>query len=158
MKALPFLIALLVTVSPAFAGKTCRKIFRPSCTSNGQRTAQWYRAKDGTCRKKIPYREALSRAEDADKMEIELGSVRAQLETVSSESDSLRAEIAALKTQLEEQATTLASQTARADLAEAALKTESAESGDLKKLLADTTKPSNPPKRKTPACQQKTPV
>ncbi|MGV2338914.1 MAG UNVERIFIED_CONTAM: hypothetical protein LVR18_34490 [Planctomycetaceae bacterium] len=35
-------------------------------------TTQWYRAKDGTVRKMLPYWDAMHRAEDADKLETEL--------------------------------------------------------------------------------------
>ncbi len=70
------LFAAVILLTPVLEAGNCCKVrqckpCRTSCT-------QWYKAKDGTYREMIPYREALSRAEDADDMEIELRAAQAQ--------------------------------------------------------------------------------
>lgn len=57
-----------------------------TCTSR----VEWYQAKDGTFREKLPYWTALSRAEDADDMEIRLRRVETELATANAESLALQ--------------------------------------------------------------------
>ena len=101
--------------------------------TNTCRSTRWYKAKDGTFREMMPYMDALSRAEDADDMEIQLKGVQVQLETanasiatVQSDAAKLKAElesqIAALKQQLESELQAVASQKERGNKAEAAHK------------------------------------
>lgn len=93
----------------------------------------WYKAKDGTFREMIPYTEALSRAEDADDMEIqlqgaqtELATAKTNIEIVQTDAAKLKTElesqIAALTQQLESERQTVAVQKERADKAEASHK------------------------------------
>ena len=56
---------------------------------------QWYRAKDGTYREMIPYAKALSRAEDADDMEIALLKTEADLAASKAAADKTNEELAA---------------------------------------------------------------
>ena len=99
-----------------------------TCGSTG-----WYKAKDGTFREMMPYSKALSRAEDADDMEIQLKGVQAELataktsiETVQADAAKLKADmesqIAALTQQLESERQIVVAQTERGDKAEAAHK------------------------------------
>jgi len=102
-------------------------------SGNCCQTIGWYTAKDGTCREMVPYMTALSRAEDADDMEIklkstrgELNSVRVAAESTKSEADAataaLEVQIAELQKQLDAEKQNVARQTERADTAEAAHK------------------------------------
>ena len=105
-------------------------------TTGGGRTSGstcWYKAKDGTFREMMPYTEALSRAEDADDMEIQLKGVQAELATATTNIETVQADAAKLKTELESQIAaltqqleserqTVATQKERADKAEAAHK------------------------------------
>jgi chromosome segregation ATPase len=126
MKYIPFFAAIMLLIPSLEAGnKNCCRV--RTCNPCGTSTAsvtQWYTAKDGTLREKMPYREALSRAEDADDMEIALRGVREELtvaQTAAAEhKEALDAELAGLRKQLEEQVAATAAQTARADKAEAA--------------------------------------
>lgn len=104
-------------------------------------TTQWYRAKDGTVRKMLPYWDAMHRAEDADKLETELQQARTELaaaktqaEALQKELEAARAQLAQLKTssetqsaelkkQIDSEKTAAASQKERADKAENAHKT-----------------------------------
>ncbi|MEI6539699.1 MAG: hypothetical protein WCO86_09260 [Planctomycetota bacterium] len=96
-------------------------------------TTRWYKAKDGTCREMLPYAKALSRAEDADDMEIELentqselATVKTSIEAVQSEAAKLQAamqsQIAELTQQLEAERQTVSVQKERGDKAEASHK------------------------------------
>ncbi len=118
-----FATIMLLTPSLEAGNRQCRLVRK--CNLFGTRTTsvtQWYTAKDGTLREKIPYREALSRSEDADDMEIALRGIREELaaaQTAAAEQEeSLAAEIAGLRIQLAEQVAATAAQTARADKAE----------------------------------------
>jgi len=103
------------------------------CLTNNGKSTRWYKAKDGTFREMMPYMDALSRAEDADDMEIQLKSVQVQLETANSSIETVQADAAKLKAELESQIATLkqqleselqavADQKERGDKAEAAHK------------------------------------
>lgn len=135
MKNFLLAMSLLAVASTAAAGN------RAKCCSQGNRcqstgctqTTRWYKAKDGTYREMMPYAEALSRAEDADDMEITLRGVREELtasvlnaEAAKAETAAVRAEleaqIAELRQQLDAGKQDLAAQTERADKAEAAHK------------------------------------
>ena len=102
-------------------------------SGNCCQTTRWYTAKDGTYREMVPYMTALSRAEDADDMEIKLKSTREELnsgrvaaESTKSEADAakaaMEAQIAELQKQLDAEKQNVVSQTERADTAEAAHK------------------------------------
>jgi len=104
-----------------------------ACSTGSGTSTRWYRAKDGTFREMMPYMDALSRAEDADDMEIVLKGVQAELtlaksniETIQADAAKLRTElegqIAELKMQLENEKTAVAAQKERGDKAEAAHK------------------------------------
>lgn len=125
MKYLPlFAAALLLTPTLEAGSSKCCKVRK--CNPCGNSCTRWYKAKDGTYREMIPYREALSRAEDADDMEIELRGVREELaaaqEAAAAEKSALDAELASLRKQLEEQVAATAAEKTRADSAEAAHK------------------------------------
>ena len=103
------------------------------CSTTSGCSTQWYKAKDGTFREMVPYMEALSRAEDADDMEIKLKGVQQQFEAASAESEAIKAETAKLKAEMETQIAELkqqldaerqavAAQKDRGDKAEAAHK------------------------------------
>ncbi len=129
-----------ITVALAFgatavAGQcACNKPVAASCSPC--QTVQWYKAKDGTFREKMPYSKALDRAEDADDMEpvlkktqADLAASTAQTEAANSELTQIKAEKAAmeaqlaeLKKQLDTEKQNTASQTERAIKAEAAHK------------------------------------
>ncbi len=127
------LLILLTIISAggmvAEAGlRSCRVSASSNCCSTS-----WYKAKDGTFREMMPYAKALSRAEDADDMEIQLKGVQAELatatstiETVQADSAKLKSElesqIAALTQQLESERQNVVAQTERGDKAEAAHK------------------------------------
>ena len=120
-----FATIMLLTPSLEAGNRNCRRV--RTCSPCGTKTTsvtQWYTAKDGTLREKMPYHAALSRAEDADDMEIALRGVREELtvaQTAAAEhKEALDAELAGLRKQLEEQVAATAAQTARADKAEAA--------------------------------------
>lgn len=106
------------------SGKSCRDC----CT-----TTRWYKAKDGTYREMLPYSKALSRAEDADDLEIKLRGVETELASAHEATEAAKAEAAAVKTTLESQIAELTrqlevekqnaqAQSERADNAEAAHK------------------------------------
>lgn len=128
---------LLILLAVISAGGMVVEAGNRSCklspNSNCCPTSCWYQAKDGTFREMMPYTKALSRAEDADDMEIQLSGVQAELataktsiETVQADAAKLKAElenqIAALTQQLESERQTVADQTERGDKAEAAHK------------------------------------
>ena len=46
-----------------------------ACSTGSGSSTRWYKAKDGTFREMMPYMDALSRAEDADDMDIVLRGV-----------------------------------------------------------------------------------
>ena len=126
MKSILFL-ATAILLTPAVEGgtKNCCQVRK--CNPCGYATTgatQWYTAKDGTLREKMPYRAALSRAEDADDMEIELRGVREELTAVqqaaAEKQEALTAELAALREQLAEQLAAATAQQDRAEKAEAA--------------------------------------
>lgn len=121
MKSIPFLaVALLITAAPVASAKDCCRQRRcQPCGGNRVAAVQWYKAKDGTLREKIPYMRALSRAEDADDMEIALRGVEEELAAATEAATAQAAEIAALKKQLEEQVAATAAATDRATRAEA---------------------------------------
>ena len=82
-------------------------------TSGGSQTCsstRWYKAKDGTFREMMPYTAALSRAEDADDMEIQLRGVHEELATVKTNIDTIQADAAQLKTELESRIAVLTQQ------------------------------------------------
>lgn len=145
MKYLPLFAAVLLLTPTLEAGsKSCCQVRR--CNPCGSSGTRWYKAKDGTYREMMPYREALSRAEDADDMEIELRGVREELtaaqEAAASEKEALQAELAALKKQLEDQVAATAAEKARADKADAQVaqlqesqKKAEAAAADLQKQL-----------------------
>ena len=108
--------------------RSCRIAAKSDCCAT-----RWYKAKDGTFREMIPYSDALSRAEDADDMEIqlkgvqgELAAAQAQIETIQADTAKLKTElesqIAALKQQLESEQQVVVAQKERGDKAEAAHK------------------------------------
>ncbi|MCA9060458.1 MAG: hypothetical protein KDA85_18235 [Planctomycetaceae bacterium] len=83
-----FSLALLIALalSPlAQAGKSNCCTVKTPCVSSSTNcqtscsTTRWYKAKDGTLREMLPYMTALSRAEDADDLEIELRGVQEEL-------------------------------------------------------------------------------
>lgn len=109
----------------------------PAGHSCGTRTVRWYKAKDGTYREQLPYWTALSRAEDADDMEIVLRSVRTELAEkqaaheaavadAATQKAAMEAQIAELTKQLEAATQTAAAEKARADKVEAVLADASA--------------------------------
>lgn len=114
---------LLTTTVEAGSGNCCQVRSCNPCGSS-QRVTRWYKAKDGTLREMIPYRQALSRAEDADDMEIALRGAQEELasvqEAATAAQEDLKAQLAALQQQLEQQVAATASEKARADKAEAA--------------------------------------
>jgi len=147
MKKLLASLTLAVLAAPGVDARDngCFLFPKKKCTTT---TVQWYKAKDGTYREMIPYARALSRAEDADDMEIalrkseeELTAVKttaektsADLVTTRQELESTQAEMAKLKAAMEAQVAELKKQIAaeqqaaagqkdRADKAEAAHKT-----------------------------------
>jgi colicin import membrane protein len=104
-----------------------------ACSTGSGSSTRWYKAKDGTFREMMPYMDALSRAEDADDMEIVLKGVRAELTSAKTDIETLQADAAKLKTELESQIAELkmqleseksavAAQKERGDKAEAAHK------------------------------------
>jgi chromosome segregation ATPase len=123
MKSISFLaVALLITAAPLASAKDCCGQSRcQPCGGNRVIATQWYKAKDGTLREKVPYWQALSRAEDADDMEIELRGVQEELAAATETATTQDAEIAALRQQLEEQVAATAAATERANKAEASV-------------------------------------
>ena len=132
------LMSLCGMVAEASPRSNCRPTQKNGCqttscgTRNGCATI-WYKAKDGTYREMIPYQDALSRAEDADDMEIKLKEVQTQFDTAKAEIETTNADAAKLKTELESQVAELnkkleterqavAAQKDRGDKAEAAHK------------------------------------
>ena len=125
------MIVVLACSASAEAGhkSSCCKPKSGNCCQ----TTRWYKAKDGTFREMVPYMTALSRAEDADDLEIvlkrtreELSAAKAASETEKAEADASRtaieAQIAELQKQLDVEKQLTASQRERADNAEAAHK------------------------------------
>lgn len=111
----------------------CCQTSSDSCPVSACGSTRWYKAKDGTFREMISYKDALSRAEDADDMEIKLKEVQEQLaaaqtsiETVQADAAaakaSLESRIAELQQQLEAERQAVAIQSERGDKAEAAHK------------------------------------
>ncbi|MFN6152686.1 MAG: hypothetical protein ACK5BP_22245 [Planctomyces sp.] len=95
-------------------------------------TTQWYRAKDGTVRKMLPYWDAMHRAEDADRLETELQKAQTDLAAAQAANAQTTADLAAAKTQAEALQKEL--EAARAQLAQ--LKTASeTQSAELKKQI-----------------------
>ncbi len=124
MKYISFFAAIMLLTPTLEAGsKNCCRVQKCNPCGTGSIT-RWYKAKDGTLREMIPYREALSRAEDADDMEITLRGVRKELSaaqsTAAEEKDALNSELVALRKQLEDQIAATAVQKDRADKAEVA--------------------------------------
>lgn len=104
-----------------------------ACSTGSGTSTRWYKAKDGTFREMMPYMDALSRAEDADDMEIVLRGVQEELTTAKTNIETIQADAAKLKTdlesqiaelqkQLEAEKTAVAAQKERGDKAEAAHK------------------------------------
>ena len=139
------LILLMVAATSNAAAEAthrqCRVVADPSCcqprtdhcSTSGGGSNRWYKAKDGTFREMMNYRDALSRAEDADDMEIQLRGIQAELvsakagiETMQSDTAKLKADlesqIASLQQQLEAERQTVVAQKERGDKAEAAHK------------------------------------
>jgi hypothetical protein len=139
------LILLMVAATGSAAAEAthrqCRVVTDPSCcqprtdhcSTSGGGSNRWYKAKDGTFREMMNYRDALSRAEDADDMEIQLRGIQAELvsakagiETMQSDTAKLKADlesqIASLQQQLEAERQTVVAQKERGDKAEAAHK------------------------------------
>ncbi len=145
MKTLPVLTAALLLTPALHAGTTpCCQVGVCNPCGSGTTVTQWYSAKDGTLREKIPYHAALSRAEDADDLEWELRSVREKLtelrqaaaeqhEAAAVEKDALAAELAALRQQLEQQVAATTAEQERADRAEAAQQAVAAQLEQLQK-------------------------
>ena len=143
MKKLLILVGMFATsgMIAEASHRSCRLASNPSCcqTSGDSCPAsacgstRWHKAKDGTFREMMSYKDALSRAEDADDMEFQLKGVQEQLvaaqasiETVQSDAatlkSSLESRIAALQQQLEAERQAVATQKERGDQAEAAHK------------------------------------
>lgn len=104
---------------------------------------QWYKAKDGTLREKLPYWTALSRAEDADDLEIKLHAVEDELTAAQTELQETRSaaasvqamleqQIAELRNQLEAEKQSVAAQKARAEKAESEQKSAVAQLAEVK--------------------------
>jgi chromosome segregation ATPase len=136
---LTLLTVSLLCSGTANAGKSSSCSPQPVCCTPA---VQWYKAKDGTLREKLPYWTALSRAEDADDMEIKLRDVQAELQSTSAAlaetkaaSEKLKAEfeaqLAELKQQLADERQQVASQKERGDKAEAALTSANAQITEL---------------------------
>ena len=79
------LLSLVCSSSTAVAGKS--KVCCPTpCTPAAcAPRAEWYKAKDGSLREKPEYWAAVSRAEDADDMEIVLRGVQQELVAANAE-------------------------------------------------------------------------
>ena len=110
------------TVEATCKSKNCQST--NACCS----ATRWYKAKDGTYREMLPYAKALSRAEDADDMEIVLRGVREELVAANAALEAAKVEAAAVQTALEAQVAELTKQlesekqqaVAQADRAESA--------------------------------------
>ena len=118
--------------------KSCLKPEQNNCAPC--KTTRWYKAKDGTYREMMPYKDALSRAEDADDMEpvlkqaqADLVAANAAIEAAKAEIEAAKAEaanvkaaleaqVAELNKQLEGEKKTVATEKSRAEKAEAAHK------------------------------------
>lgn len=111
--------------------KSCLKPEKNNCSPCN--TTRWYKAKDGTYREMMPYKDALSRAEDADDMEpvlkqaqADLTAAKAEIEAVKTEAANVKAameaQVAELNKQLEGEKQKLAAETTRAEKAETAHK------------------------------------
>lgn len=112
------------------AGDAC---VTSGCNTRCGASTRWYKAKDGTYREMMPYMDALSRAEDADDMEIQLRGVNEELTAAKSSIEAIQADTAKLKSELETQIAelkkqltdeqaTVAAQKERGDRAEVAHK------------------------------------
>ena len=121
------------------ANSRCRQNANIACATSGNgcnvssASTRWYKAKDGTYREMMPYMDALSRAEDADDMEIQLKGVQEELTAAKTNIEAIQTDAAKLKTEFETQIAELknqlaaeqavvASQKERGDKAEAAHK------------------------------------
>ena len=145
MKKILLSALLFATACPAVDARDLKGCFlfgrRNKTTTT---TTQWYKAKDGTLRKMLPYWDAMHRAEDADKLETdlqksqadlaaaqasnaqttaELTAAKAQAEALQKELEAARAQVAELTKQVSSEKTSVASQKERADKAENAHKT-----------------------------------
>ncbi|MDA1230314.1 MAG: hypothetical protein O2856_06030 [Planctomycetota bacterium] len=111
----------------------CNTCVTSACNTRSGVLTRWYKAKDGTFREMMPYMDALSRAEDADDMEIQLRGVneeltaaRLSIEAIQADTAKLKSELetqnAELKKQLADEQATVAAQKERGDKAEAAYK------------------------------------
>ena len=127
------LILLTVMSTGGMVVEAGNRSSRMSPNSDSCPKTCWYKAKDGTFREMMSYTKALSRAEDADGMEIQLRGVQAELATVKTNIETIQADAAQLKTelvsqiaaltqQLESERQTVAAQKDRGDKAEAAHK------------------------------------
>jgi chorismate mutase len=130
----------LVISSEVSAGRRSSKACRPvTCTTTtacATSSVQWYKAKDGTYREKLPYMTALSRAEDADDLEIELRETEEELASVRAAAEDEKAKLLA---ELEQMRAAVAQANAKADeegkraaMAEAAHKQSVEQLADLR--------------------------
>jgi len=112
------------------------------CFNTSGTVTRWYKAKDGTLREQVPYWTALSRAEDADDLEIKLRATEKELAdsktaqeaavaAAANEKAELEAQLASLKKELEAATQQATAQKERADKAEAAV-------ADTTKQLAES--------------------
>ena len=143
MKRLLIIVGVFVTsgMIAEASHRSCRLATSPrgcqtssgSCPESACESTRWYKAKDGTFREMMSYKDALSRAEDADDMELQLKGVQEELvaaqlsiETVQSDAatlkSSLESQIATLQQQLEAERQAVSTQKERGDKAEAAYK------------------------------------
>lgn len=89
------LLASACSAADAGDSKGCFLFGRRTKTT----TTQWYRAKDGTVRKMLPYWDAMHRAEDADKLEAELQKSQTDLAAAQTAAAQTATELAAAKSQ-----------------------------------------------------------
>ena len=85
-------VTLAMTVAAAAGENACPQPAASGCSPC--QSTQWYKAKDGTFRKKMPYAKALDRAEDADDMEIQLKGVQTELATATTTIETVQADAA----------------------------------------------------------------
>ena len=132
MKNLPLILVIVFACSASAEAGHKSSCCKPTA-GNCCQTTRWYKAKDGTFREMVPYMTALSRAEDADDLEIVLKNTREELlaaktasEAAKAEADASRtameAQIAELQKQLDVERQLTTSQRERADNAEVAHK------------------------------------
>jgi chromosome segregation protein len=143
MKNLLIIIGIVATsgVIAEAANRSCRlpsisnccQTANDNCPSTACGSTRWYKAKDGTLREMMSYKDALSRAEDADDVEHRMKEVQEQLvaakasiETVQADAatlkSSMESQLAALQQQLDTERQAVAAQKERGDKAEAAHK------------------------------------